>query len=303
MSGFTIPNTPDAAVADQAEPDSLDFQILGDRTNGVIHVSVNDETALKVTPSTNTVQAHVDVAPGELVINGSFHRQSSIATVLLTSYESAPFFDVIVARLTGNPASPLTFIAIPGNTPPNPRFPSTGTSQSTQVNLDTDVVLAAVYRDSSSTTINPANIIDKRTFVRSTTARLGGPTPSGGNNGDFWVDTTWTPSTTLTAANHTSSPLHVRVGATWYNIASWKADTAPAVGTAKTSGNRGEGKIVLRDSNGNFYANIIYANTFDGNATSSTLAANATRIDGRRVFVQPTQPTSGFVTGDIWFQI
>lgn len=282
MSGFTIPNAPDAAVSDQAEPDSLDFQILGDRTNGVIHTSSN-ETALKVSPSSNTLQANVDVSPGELVINGAYYSSSSTVTVALTGYSGTPFFDIIVARTTGNPASPLTFVAIPGNTAPNPRFPSSGTaSPSTQVNFDTDVVLAAVYRDTTSTTIAENKIIDKRAFVRSTVARLGGATPTGGNSGDLWVNTVWSPTTTITAANHTDSPLHVKVGNTWYNLASWQSDMAPAVGTAKTTGNRGENKIVLRDSSGNFYANIIYANTFDGNlsgnATTATTATTANSV-------------------------
>ena len=216
MSGFTIPNTPDATVSNQnqAEPDSLDFQILGKQVNGVV-------VGMTVTPG--SVET-VSVASGEVLINGSYYSYTT-NTVSLTPYASSNFFDIIVARVSG---STVTCYAIPGNTGANPRFPSTGaTGSSTVISLATDVVLASVWR-TGATAPSTNDIVDKRVFVRSSTSRVG-PTATGGNHADLWVQpTSWTPSANL------ESPVSVNVNGTWYKLARYSNDFTAGTITATT---------------------------------------------------------------------
>jgi hypothetical protein len=235
MSGFTIPNTPDALDQNQAEPDSLDFQVLGNQVNGVV-------SGMTVTPGSGQT---VNVASGEVLINGSYYSYTGVA-VNLTSYASSNFFDIIVARLSG---STITCYALPGTTGTNPRFPTT-------VNLATDVVLASVWRLNSSSPASSA-ITDKRVFVRSNTARVGA-TATGGNHGDLWVQpTSWTPTTSL------ESPLSVNVNGTWYKLARYD-----------TTGNFTAGTVNATTFVGNLTGNVN--GTLDGYDTS--VAENASTI-------------------------
>ena len=122
MSGFTIPNTPDATNQNQAEPDSLDFQILGKQVNGVV-------SGMTITPGSGQ---SVNVASGEVLINGSYYTYAGTTNFPLTSYSTSSFFDVVVMRLSGSSVSP---VVLAGNSGTNPRF-------SSSVILATDVVLA-----------------------------------------------------------------------------------------------------------------------------------------------------------------
>lgn len=245
MSGFTIPNTPDAFNQNQAEPDSLDFQVLGKQNNGVV-------SGMAVTPGSGEA---VSVTSGEVLINGSYYPYTGVS-VPLTGYTSSNFFDIIVARLSG---STITCYAIPGTTGTNPRFPTT-------VNLDTDVVLAAVWRTGVSAPSSGA-ITDKRVFVRSNTVRTASDTISAerGSTGDMYVNTAWTPSTTST-----TSPLSVKVGSTWYNIAYW----APNTNIATT------GTITATTFLGNLTGNV--AGNVTGNVTGNLTgtASNASALSG-----------------------
>jgi hypothetical protein len=211
MSGFTIPNTPDASVSNQnqAEPDSLDFQIIGNQKSGVV-------SGLAVTPGSG---ATVAVSSGEILLNGAYHTYSS-GTVALTTYTTLPFFDVIVARVSGGV---VTCFAVSGSQTTNPRFPSAGTpGSSTVVDLDTEVVLAAVWRTGAG--VIPNEIVDKRVFVRSNTSRVG-PTPTGGVHADTWtVPTSWTPN-----LNTLAGPLSVKVGSTWRNLAFCPTEGIPQI--------------------------------------------------------------------------
>jgi hypothetical protein len=211
MSGFTIPNTPDATNQNQAEPDSLDFQILGKQVNGVV-------SGMTVTPGSGQT---VSVASGEVLIGGSYYSYTS-TTVSLTNYASSNFFDVIIARLD---SGVITCYAIPGTSGTNPRFPSTGTTGSSSViSHTTDVVLATVWRTSGSAPL-VGEITDKRIFVRSNANRVGA-TATGGNHADLWVQpTTWTPSSTL------ESPVSVNVNGTWYKLARYDASGNFTAGT------------------------------------------------------------------------
>jgi hypothetical protein len=195
MSGFTIPNTPDAYNQNQAEPDSLDFQILGDQRYGVISGMgvINPLSA-----------GTVDVEAGVILINGQQHSFAGIQGVQLTAYASAPFFDVVVARHDGNGN---IAIAVVSGVTVNPRYPT--------IDRTTDVVLATVWRDNSGLTA--AHITDKRFFVRANSNYVepGDPDPARGSTGDFWVKSNWTAGSSL------DSPVSVKIGASYINLARW----------------------------------------------------------------------------------
>lgn len=239
MSGFTIPNTPDSFNQNQAEPDSLDFQILGNQRSGVISGCA---------VSTNATAQKVTVAAGEVLINGAYYPCAG-GVVDLTAYSSPAFFDIIYARLSGSSA--VLYAVAPATGSTNPRFPASG-SGANQVNLDsTDVVLASVYRVDNGV-VDAGAIIDKRVFVRSTTNRTLGDTVSAnrGSAGDTYVNTSWTPGST------TASPFSVKVGSTWYNLAYWAANS-----NITTSGTITAGSFV---------------GPLSGNATTATSATSAT---------------------------
>lgn len=209
MSGFTIPNTPDSFNQNQAEPDSLDFQILGNQKSGVV-------SGMTVTPG--SAAQKVAVAAGEILINGAYYPFAGDSAVSLTPYTSPAFFDIIYARLSGSTVTCYAVRPVAGGT--NPRFPSSGTGTN-DVNLDsTDVVLAAVWRVDSGIPVAQA-ITDKRIFVRSSTARTLTDTISAnrGSAADTYVNTAWTPNST------TASPFSVKVGTTWYNLSYWTANS------------------------------------------------------------------------------
>lgn len=263
MSGFTIPNTPDAANQNQAEPDSLDFQILGNQKNGIVN-------GMAVTPSSGG-QA-VAVADGEVLINGSYYKFSGDTSVDLTNYVSTTFFDVVYARLSGGDVSILVAPGTGGVG--NPRYPSTG-SGSGQINPATDVVLAAVWRTSSATP-TAGEITDKRIFVRSNTSRTHANTVSEnfGSTGDMYVNTSWAPSTTST-----TSPLSVKVGSTWYNIAYWAPNTnISTTGTISAT-------TFIGNLQGNVTGNVT--GSISGGTLSGTLSSVVGDIVGASGYLTP----------------
>lgn len=235
MSGFTIPNTPDAFNQNQAEPDSLDFQILGKQNNGVVN-------GMAVTVANSTA---VSVESGEILVSGGYYSFSGIASLAVTSYASSNFFDIVVARLDII-TSTVSAVIIPGNSGTNPRFPAS-------VNHATDVVLATIWRDGASIVSNA--IVDKRVFTRSNAVRTKSDTISSnrGTTGDLYVNTAWSPS-----SSSTSSPLSVKVGSSWYNLAYW-----PANGSITTTGN-----ITATTFIGNLTGNVT--GNVSGNAGSVT---------------------------------
>ena len=263
MAGYTIPNTPDAFNQNQAEPDSLDFQILGNQKSGVV-------SGMEVTASP-TAQ-YVVVASGEILINGAYYAYAG-ATILLTPYVAPPFFDIIYARWNGSTVACYAVAPATGST--NPRFPSSGTGGN-QVNINsTDVVLAAVWRTGTGVIASDA-ITDKRIFVRSSTARTLSDTVSAnrGSAADTDVNTSWTPGST------TTSPFSVKVGSTWYNLAYWASNTNIA-----TTGTITAGSFI---GNASTATNVAYSgltgtiptwnqNT-SGNAATATLAAKSSTL-------------------------
>lgn len=208
MPGFTIPNVPDSdkTSTDQSEPDRRDFEALGDRRRAVVYNDTNTALNLAVSPSSGLV---LSVQGGEIFLNGTYYSLSSATyTVTLESAGSANRFDLIVARANvGAGTASLTYIKGQADAT-NPVFPAV---------TDTDVWLAAVYVAAGNNTVSANNIIDKRTFIMSTTARVGAGVPSGtvGRLGDMYVSTA-----TITDVGR--SNLYVKTGAsTWENVAEY----------------------------------------------------------------------------------
>jgi hypothetical protein len=265
MGGFTIPNTPDAYNQNQAEPDSLDFQILGDQRYGVISGMgvINPLSA-----------GTVDVEAGVILINGQQHSFAGIQGVQLTPYASAPFFDVVVARHDGS--SNVTIVVVDGTTV-NPRYPA--------IDRTTDVVLATVWRDNAGLT--SSHITDKRYFVRANSNYVepGDPDPARGSTGDFWVESNWTPGPSL------DSPVSVKIGASYINLAKWSGTeniitTGSFTGANLTlSGNANINRVIPASNVGTGSPVRVWGVTAEGDNTlraypTTSLAVNtATRLD------------------------
>ena len=196
---FIVPNATDIGSLynslDQAEPDSLDFQILGDRSTGVLTgCAVSAQTVSDTT---------VSVAEGVVALKGTVYSISSVSAHALPTAPSGSDlrFDLIVARLISGSMS-IVSISGPASTT-NPTYPPTpsrlasivGVNTSTYINPDTDVVLAAVYRNGSIATAN-YHILDKGVNVPSTTSLRGDTVPSNsiGSNGDLYYKNTVGPS-------------------------------------------------------------------------------------------------------------
>lgn len=211
MAGFTIPNTPDAYNQNQAEPDSLDFQVLGNHGNAVV-------SGCAVTPGPSG--ATVAVSAGEVIVNGVHYPVSASVSLSLTAYASSPFFDIVVGRLASGTVS---LVVLPGTSGANPVYPTITSN---------DVVLAAVWRP-ANTTPTTAMIVDKRLLVPTTTNRVSSGSPSSGTgaNGETHVNSSWTSDATL------AGPLSVKVGGTWYQVARYSSNFTAGTITANLTGN------------------------------------------------------------------
>jgi hypothetical protein len=269
MAGFTIPNTPDAYNTNQAEPDSLDFQVLGDQSKGVI-------SGMDVTLNANGV---VNVAAGEILIGG-VHYSCSATTVNLSAYTTAPFFDIIVARVTGASAAPAL---VSGSAlTSNPRYPA--------ITDASDVVLAAVWRDSSPT--SASHITDKRLLLRPTPTRVTATSPAGGATGDLFVNSNW--STGTNGATNMDSALSVKVGASFFNIAQWPSDNTITTTGSITGGSLSAGTGAITGGSLNVGVGAITAGTVTANLTgtatkASTLAQNGGAGTGMTFTYTPQQ--------------
>lgn len=194
--GFYIPNAPDASALDQSEPDSVDFEALGNRKSGVISGCL--------VSAQSTANQTVQVTAGEVLTEGVYRTVSSSASLSVGLGSSAgPRFDLIVVTSAG------ALAVRQGTASANPTFPVLSSG---------DVLLAAVYRTSgTASTVSATQIIDKRIIMMSNDSRTGAGDPSGatGNIGDFYVNTT---VTTLSGR----SQLWVKTGAsTWENLAEY----------------------------------------------------------------------------------
>ena len=172
MAGLTVPNASDYGVTfqsiDQAEPDSLDFQILGNDNYGVI--SGGDVTPFSSGTGSATLTA------GEVIVNGSYYSVAS-ATLTFTAADTDPRFDIIVASVTSGVATYLTVAGTASAT--NPVFPTIASNQ---------IPLYALYRK-SGVTFNALSVVDKRKLTK-TVIRSGSAVPTvAAQVGDLYIRT------------------------------------------------------------------------------------------------------------------
>jgi microcystin-dependent protein len=229
---YIIPNAIDTtsgnkySALDQAEPDSIDFEVLGNSNTGVI-------SGCEVTPTTVQGTA-VAVAGGVVVINGTVYAVEPNSYLPLPSPPSTLRFDLIVARVSGSTASVVCLFGSESAT--NPAFPKSksrivstaGLNVLSYFNPDTDVVLASIYRFASNS-ITSAEIVDKRKNIQTPIPFRGpvAPQPSVGSVGDFYLQTG--------SLGVGSSGVYVkRTSDQWVELANIQADPGVPVGTVIT---------------------------------------------------------------------
>lgn len=159
---------PDAAsaitnfdVLDQAEPDQVDFEILGNLASNYV-VSGGAVT-------TNGSASNVAVAAAVVVIQGRVYAMSAAPSQALPAAPVNKRFDLVIARLSGGAA---TATVVSGVDTANPVFPLSSSvtgsfSASVNYNPATDVVLAALYRPGSAV-VTATRIVDKRIIAADT---------------------------------------------------------------------------------------------------------------------------------------
>jgi hypothetical protein len=198
MAGFTVPNASEYGVTiqslDQAEPDSLDFQILGNHSAGVL-------TGCGITVfSASTGSA--TLTSGEVFVNNTFGTVSG-TTLTFTAAAANARFDIVAVQKSG---SSFTFITVVGtSSATNPIFPTLS---------DDQLPLYAIYRK-SGTTLNSTSVVDKRKFLN-LAHRTGTAVPTtAADNGDLYIRTGSTPLTN-------QSSVYVYVNSAWQNLAKYE---------------------------------------------------------------------------------
>lgn len=191
---FIIPNAVETTsgnkytALDQAEPDSIDFEILGNGNSGVVN-------GCEVTP-TPVQGGSVAVSEGEVVINGQRYTVAANPFLVLPSPPTTVRFDLVVARLSGSTVTPTALFGTESSV--NPTFPRSKNSMVSTVgqnvlsyfNGDTDVVLAAIYRFGGTNVVS-SYIVDKRRSISSTIVFKGTTEPlsTQGSIGDLYLKT------------------------------------------------------------------------------------------------------------------
>lgn len=170
---FIIPNAVDTvsgnyAALDQAEPDSLDFEILG----GSAHTGVVYGGVVSDDPS----GAGVAVTAGVAVHKGVPYPFQG-TSFNLTPGPTDPRFDLVVVDISAVTNGYATVTHLNGSaSATNPEFPRSKSLDATGVyDPAKHVPLASVYRDADPVTDN--KIVDKRTIVRSYIAEQGTTAP------------------------------------------------------------------------------------------------------------------------------
>lgn len=194
MTGFIVPNANQFGVSiqslDQAEPDSLDFEIVGNNRYAVL----SGLSASFLAASNGSAI----VAGGEVIIDGVYGSVPG-DTLTFTAPSADPRFDLIVAQNSSGTFSLNTVIGTASAT--NPVFPTVASTQ---------IVLYALYRKSGETFGNNS-VVDKRKLT-STVIRSGtGVPPAVGVDGDLYIRTGFTPALG-------QSSLYVKHSGSWQNL-------------------------------------------------------------------------------------
>lgn len=226
---YIIPNAIDTtsgnkyAALDQAEPDSIDFEVLGNSNSGVI-------SGCEVTPTTVQGTA-VAVARGVVVVNGTVYSVEPNSYLPLPSPPSTLRFDMVVARVTGGVASLVCLFGTESAT--NPALPKSKSRIVSTAGLNplsyfdpaTDIVLATLYRFASNS-ITSSEIVDKRKTIQTPIPFRGpvAPQPAIGSVGDFYLQTG--------SLGLGSSGVYVkRTDNQWVELANIQADPGVPIGT------------------------------------------------------------------------
>lgn len=271
---FIIPNATDTtggnryASLDQAEPDSLDFEILGNDSSGVIQGLVATELS---TPGSS-----VAVTSGTVVLNGLVYPVNG-ATVGFATSPSNVRFDLVIARKDNTGV--MNLIGVPGtNSQYNPTFPVSlsrvsGATPDNYFDPSTDVVIAAVYRIGSTNILNK-HIVDKARRINTAIPyrASAAPTATDGNVGDLYIQTGSIPSggSGLYVKRNTTTwtqlaPAFVDPGVPIGSVITWVSPVAPpnpAVWLLCNGASKTEAEF------GQLY-NVIQR-TYGGNASAGT---------------------------------
>jgi hypothetical protein len=198
MAGFTVPNASEYGVTiqslDQAEPDSLDFKILGNHSAGVI--TGCDITVFSISNGSATL------TNGEVFVNNSFGTVTG-DTLTFTAAGADARFDIVAVEKSGSSFIYTTIVGTSSAT--NPVFPEVSVNQ---------LPLYAIYRK-SGTTLNSTSVVDKRKFLN-LAHRTGAAVPStAADNGDLYIRT----GAALLAEQ---SAVYVYVDSAWQNLAKYE---------------------------------------------------------------------------------
>lgn len=142
---LTIPNEATATYGDQAEPDSVDFDILvaGISRSGVINGCAVSQRGAGANMS-------VDVAAGMVAVAGIAASVTAVNKTIGAADATNPRFDLITVNASG------TVAVTAGTAAANAVFPAIPA---------TSVVLAAVYIPANATSVVTAQIVDKRVLL------------------------------------------------------------------------------------------------------------------------------------------
>jgi hypothetical protein len=141
-----IPNAGAASFTAQAEPDSLDLDIIQAGLNGTGVTS-----GCACTPNASGSTLVVAVASGGVIVNGTVVAVGSGTVTPGAAHASLPRFDLVVVNSSG------TKSIIAGTAATAPVFPAAPAS--------TYAVLASVYIPATATSITAGNIVDKRQML------------------------------------------------------------------------------------------------------------------------------------------
>lgn len=235
---YIIPNATDTtssnryAVLDQAEPDSLDFEILGNDRTGIIG------NGCKVEPILSGSSEAVQVSAGVVVLNGSIYSVPGNPYLGIGSEPDSGTkrFDLVVARLnTSN--NTMSYAVLKGRqSGANPTYPVsksrlTNLSAATLDNFDPerDVALATLYRATSLGSVLPGHIVDKRKTLQTAVSYRGATEPlsTQGEQGDLYLRTS--------ELNSGESGLYIKRNNTdWVQLAAKLVDPGVPVGSLIT---------------------------------------------------------------------
>jgi microcystin-dependent protein len=205
---FNIPNAVEFGVniraLDQSEPDSVDFQILGNRSSGVL----SGGATTTVVAGSGGGYLDITLSAVEFVFQGAYKSVSG-ATVTIDAAEASPRFDLICVN-----ASTLAFQIAKGTaSASNAIFPAIPANC---------VVLHAVFVRSAESP-SALLVVDKRALISNPTVRTGTAAPSGGSQGEFYLRTGFSEGTGQSA-------LHFKNDTGWENLATYDPLTLTPVG-------------------------------------------------------------------------